>query len=208
MPVGIKDVFDTIDMPTEMGTPVHAGRWPDADAAHVYALRSGGGIVVGKTVTSQFAIVGNGPTRNPPRSVAFARRDVGRFCRRCRRADAATRNRLAGAGLDPATSKLLRHHRLQADVRRAQPRRLSDAWRNHTIISARWCARSTICGISCGTSDKRRAAIPAIPDCLASRRPHRCENFRVLLSCKPPAGLDAADTAKAAFEGFIDKLMG
>ena len=65
MPLGIKDVFDTADMPTEFGSPIHRGRQPDHDAAHVYALRRGGGIILGKTVTSQFAIVGNGPTRNP-----------------------------------------------------------------------------------------------------------------------------------------------
>ena len=65
MPVGIKDVFDTADMPTEMGSVIHRGRRPDADAAHVHGLRAGGAIVLGKTVTSQFAIVGNGPTRNP-----------------------------------------------------------------------------------------------------------------------------------------------
>jgi len=65
MPIGIKDVFDTADMPTEFGSPIHQGRRPDHDAAHVYALRRGGAIILGKTVTSQFAIVGNGPTRNP-----------------------------------------------------------------------------------------------------------------------------------------------
>lgn len=65
MPIGIKDVFDTSDMPTEMGTPFHKGRQPTHDAAHVYALRKGGVVLLGKTVTSQFAIVGNGPTRNP-----------------------------------------------------------------------------------------------------------------------------------------------
>ena len=65
MPVGIKDVFDTKDMPTEMGSPLFAGRGPADDAAHVAALRQGGAIIVGKTVTSQFAVAGSGPTRNP-----------------------------------------------------------------------------------------------------------------------------------------------
>jgi Asp-tRNA(Asn)/Glu-tRNA(Gln) amidotransferase A subunit family amidase len=65
MPVGIKDVFDTKDMPTEMGSPIFAGRKPTEDAAHVAALRQGGAVIVGKTVTSQFAVAGSGPTRNP-----------------------------------------------------------------------------------------------------------------------------------------------
>jgi len=65
MPVGIKDVFDTSDMPTEMGSRLFAGRRPTDDAAHVAALRQSGAIILGKTVTSQFAVAGNGPTRNP-----------------------------------------------------------------------------------------------------------------------------------------------
>jgi Asp-tRNA(Asn)/Glu-tRNA(Gln) amidotransferase A subunit family amidase len=65
MPVGIKDVFDTSDMPTEMGSRVFAGRKPTDDAAHVAALKTGGAIILGKTVTSEFAVAGNGPTRNP-----------------------------------------------------------------------------------------------------------------------------------------------
>ncbi len=65
MPVGIKDVFDTRDMPTEMGSRLFAGRRPADDAAHVAALRQGGAVILGKTVTSQFAVAGSGPTRNP-----------------------------------------------------------------------------------------------------------------------------------------------
>jgi Asp-tRNA(Asn)/Glu-tRNA(Gln) amidotransferase A subunit family amidase len=65
MPLGIKDVFDTRDLPTEMGSPFHLGRRAEHDAAHVYAARAAGAFVLGKTVTSMFAIVGAGPTRNP-----------------------------------------------------------------------------------------------------------------------------------------------
>jgi Asp-tRNA(Asn)/Glu-tRNA(Gln) amidotransferase A subunit family amidase len=65
MPFGVKDMYDTADMPTEMGTPIHKGRQPEFDAAHVDALRRGGAVMLGKTVTSQFAIAGAGPTRNP-----------------------------------------------------------------------------------------------------------------------------------------------
>jgi Asp-tRNA(Asn)/Glu-tRNA(Gln) amidotransferase A subunit family amidase len=65
MPFGVKDMFDTADMDTEMGTPFHRGRRPMFDAAHVDALKRGGAVLVGKTVTSQFAVAGPGPTRNP-----------------------------------------------------------------------------------------------------------------------------------------------
>ncbi len=51
LPVGVKDIIDTADMPTEDGTVLHAGRRPDFDATVVERLRSAGAIILGKTVT-------------------------------------------------------------------------------------------------------------------------------------------------------------
>lgn len=65
MPVGVKDIMDTADLPTQMGNPIYAGHQPQWDAACVYALRSGGAIVVGKTVTTAFACGATNETRNP-----------------------------------------------------------------------------------------------------------------------------------------------
>ncbi len=65
LPVGIKDIIDTADMPTTFGTRVHAGRRPVADATLVTRLRAAGAIPVGKTVTSEYALFVPGPTRNP-----------------------------------------------------------------------------------------------------------------------------------------------
>lgn len=65
IPVGIKDIIDTADMPTEDGTVLHAGRMPDADAAVVQRLRAAGGLVMGKTVTTELATYAPGKTRNP-----------------------------------------------------------------------------------------------------------------------------------------------
>jgi Asp-tRNA(Asn)/Glu-tRNA(Gln) amidotransferase A subunit family amidase len=65
IPVGIKDIVDTADMPTEDGTVLHAGRRPLADAAVVAMLRSAGAIVFGKTVTTELATYSPGKTRNP-----------------------------------------------------------------------------------------------------------------------------------------------
>jgi len=65
LPVGVKDIFDTADMPTECGTPVHRGRRPGADAACVAALRRAGALVLGKTVTTELAFFHPGKTRNP-----------------------------------------------------------------------------------------------------------------------------------------------
>jgi Asp-tRNA(Asn)/Glu-tRNA(Gln) amidotransferase A subunit family amidase len=65
LPVGVKDIIDTSDSPTEYGTKVHKGRRPAADATIVARLRAAGAIVVGKTVTSEYALYVAGPTRNP-----------------------------------------------------------------------------------------------------------------------------------------------
>ena len=52
LPVGVKDIFDTADYPTEDGTVLHAGRTPEDDAAAVSRLRVAGAVVMGKTVTT------------------------------------------------------------------------------------------------------------------------------------------------------------
>jgi len=65
VPVGIKDIFDTADMPTEDGTVLHAGRTPDRDATPVAMLRAAGALIMGKTVTTELATYAPGKTRNP-----------------------------------------------------------------------------------------------------------------------------------------------
>ena len=65
IPVGIKDIIDTADMPTENGTPLHRGRTPRVDAAVVARLRAAGAVILGKTVTTECAYFHPGKTRNP-----------------------------------------------------------------------------------------------------------------------------------------------
>ena len=65
IPVGVKDIFDTEDMPTENGTVLHAGRRPDYDATAVSLLRQAGAVILGKTVTTELAVYAPGKTRNP-----------------------------------------------------------------------------------------------------------------------------------------------
>ena len=65
IPVGLKDIIDTADMPTENGTVLHAGRSPANDAALVSTLRQAGAILMGKTVTTELATYAPGKTRNP-----------------------------------------------------------------------------------------------------------------------------------------------
>ncbi len=63
--VGVKDIIATRDLPTTMGSAVYAGHRPDADASCVARLRAAGGYVFGKTVTTPFAFMDPGKTRNP-----------------------------------------------------------------------------------------------------------------------------------------------
>ena len=65
MPVGVKDIFDTSDMPTEYGSAIYAGRTPSRDASVVTMLRAAGAVIIGKTVTTEFAYFSPGKTRNP-----------------------------------------------------------------------------------------------------------------------------------------------
>ncbi len=65
VPIAVKDLIDTADMPTTYGSPIYAGHRPALDAAVVASLREAGGVVMGKTVTTEFATFKPGVTRNP-----------------------------------------------------------------------------------------------------------------------------------------------
>lgn len=65
IPVGVKDIIDTADLPTEYGSPIYAGHRPAEDAEVVSRLRAAGAVIVGKTVTTEFALFQAGPTTNP-----------------------------------------------------------------------------------------------------------------------------------------------
>lgn len=65
LPIGVKDIFNTVDMPTQMGSPIWAGFTPGNDARVVHYLRTADAVIVGKTVTAEFAVHAPGPTVNP-----------------------------------------------------------------------------------------------------------------------------------------------
>ena len=65
VPVGLKDIIDTADFPTERGTAIFAGRQPEKDAGLVDRLREAGAVILGKTVTTEFAFMHPAQTRNP-----------------------------------------------------------------------------------------------------------------------------------------------
>ncbi|GAA3544095.1 amidase [Amycolatopsis ultiminotia] len=65
MPIGIKDLLETADLPTQMGCAAHEGNFPRRDNAAVRALREAGAVIVGKTVTAELGGSEPGPTTNP-----------------------------------------------------------------------------------------------------------------------------------------------
>ena len=65
IPVGVKDIFDTQDLPTENGTVLNAGRQPMEDCKVVSLLEEAGAVIMGKTVTTELAVYGPGKTHNP-----------------------------------------------------------------------------------------------------------------------------------------------
>jgi Asp-tRNA(Asn)/Glu-tRNA(Gln) amidotransferase A subunit family amidase len=65
VPIGVKDIIDTADLPTEMGSPIYRGHRPAADAACVGLTRAAGAVILGKTVTCEFAGMTPGATANP-----------------------------------------------------------------------------------------------------------------------------------------------
>jgi Asp-tRNA(Asn)/Glu-tRNA(Gln) amidotransferase A subunit family amidase len=67
IPIGIKDIFNTADMPTQMGSPIWDGFTPGNDARVVYYLRMADAVLLGKTVTAEFAVHAPGKTNNPHR---------------------------------------------------------------------------------------------------------------------------------------------
>ena len=65
LPVGVKDIFDTAELPTAYGSAIYAGHRPKTDAAMVMLIQRAGGLVLGKTVTTEFASLEPAATRNP-----------------------------------------------------------------------------------------------------------------------------------------------
>src|SRR5262245_61852635 len=62
VPIGVKDIINTADLPTEMGSPIYKGHRPFMDASCVAIVRAAGAVILGKTVTAEFAGMFPGPT--------------------------------------------------------------------------------------------------------------------------------------------------
>ena len=124
MPVGIKDLIETYDMPTEFGSELFRGYQPITDAATVRALRQGGAVLVGKTVTVCFGGGDPARTRNPFDTRRTPGGSSSGTAAAVALAHAASRARHPRAGLDHPSAKFLRRLCTQAHLRRNQPPRL------------------------------------------------------------------------------------
>jgi amidase len=108
--VGVKDVIDTVDMPTTYGSDAYSGHQPAYDATVVAELRHAGGLLLGKTVSTEFALMAAGKTKNPFNA---AHTPGGR---RGWSQDGAGGPRHPDRRLDHSPGRLLRRGGLQADL--------------------------------------------------------------------------------------------
>ena len=143
LPIGVKDLFDTVDLPTRYGSPIYERHHPGLDAAAVALCRGAGAVVVGKTVTTEFATYTAGPTRNP-RNEAHTPGGSSSGSAAAVADDGAFRAGLADRRLHHPSGLVLRHRRLQAlSARFRAP--ASRAWRNRWTP---WAASPVRCRTS------------------------------------------------------------
>jgi Asp-tRNA(Asn)/Glu-tRNA(Gln) amidotransferase A subunit family amidase len=127
IPIGLKDIIDTKTMPTECGTKLMAGRQPETDAAIVERLLDAGAVIIGKTVTTEFAFMYPSKTHNPHNFAHSPWRIIRRFgsrsgCRPC-----ADYHRLANQWIGDPASLVLWHLWLQTDDGHYLTTRAADA---------------------------------------------------------------------------------
>ncbi len=127
IPVGVKDIIDTYDMPTGHNSAIFAGKVPFGDAACVALCRTANAVILGKTVTTEFANRHPGPTTNPHNAAPHAGRLLVGLRRGRRGRPCAARLRHADRRLGDPAGSLLRRDRLQADLRRLLAGRHQDA---------------------------------------------------------------------------------
>ncbi len=166
-------------MPTEFGSPLWAGRTPRRDAAAVARLRAAGAVIMGKTVTTEYAYFHPGKTRNPHDPGAHARRLVERLGGGGRGQHGAGRDRLADQRLGHPSGGVLRRGRLQADARPDPAHRRADA-----VAHARSCRRVRAHGRGRGAArrDARRLSTRTIP----TRGRSRARRFAAVAASEPP----------------------
>ena len=127
MPIGIKDIIETADFPTKNGSPIYFGWRSERDGASVAALREAGAVILGKTVTTEFAATEPRGTRNPHSKNSydsFHSMRTGKNLARLRELYknlAISQRELDQAASDQQTAKAICRPRCQQEARLPQP---------------------------------------------------------------------------------------
>jgi Asp-tRNA(Asn)/Glu-tRNA(Gln) amidotransferase A subunit family amidase len=122
LPIGIKDLLETKDMPTQMGCAAYRGNFPKRDNAAVWALREAGAVILGKTVTAEIGGSHPGPTTNPFDPARTPGGSSSGSAAAVCGPDGARRDRHAGRRLDHPSGRVLRQRGAQAHAGRHQSR--------------------------------------------------------------------------------------
>lgn len=204
MPIGIKDLLETRDLPTQMGCAAYDGNFPRRDNAAVWALRQAGAVIVGKTVTSELGGTHPGPTTNPfdPARTPGGSSSGSAAAVGAGMVPAAIGTQVVGSIIRPASycgNWALKPS--QGAINRGE--RQATSMSTHGVHAAcpkdMWLVAIAIARRAGGDPGKAPLAGPdAVP------APHR--PFAVgVMETEGWAGLDAS--SRAAFEGFLGRLV-
>ena len=157
VPIAVKDLIDTGDMPTGYGSPIYRGHRPAADAACVALARAAGAVVLGKTVTTEFATFTPGKTANPRNPAHTPGGSSSGSAAAVADGMAPLAFGTQTAGLDHSPGRVLRRRRLQAELRPDQPGRESSRSPTASTRSASSPAPSTDAAFFAGVLGERPA---------------------------------------------------
>src|SRR5579862_5781497 len=204
MPVGVKDIIETIDMPTEMGSALYKGWRSGRDAASVAALREAGAVLLGKTVTTEFATAPPGPTRNPwdPRRTPGGSSSGSAAAAATGMIAAGLGTQVLGSilrpasfcgcvGFKPSLGAINRggsHDGLSQSVHGALAASIEDAW-----VMAREIA-------------SRAGGDPGYPGLIGPVEPQPAQKPRRIAVLETPGWAKAQPAARDALEGVVDRL--
>ena len=203
MPLGIKDLLETRDMPTEMGCVGYRGNFPKRDNAAVWALREAGAVVLGKTVTTELGGAHPGPTTNPfdPRRTPGGSSSGSAAAVAARMVPAAIGTQVGGSIIRPAAycgNVALKPS--QGAINRGERQATSQS--THGVhagcIEDMWLVAMAIAARVGGDPGRTPLSGPAAPP--AALRPERL----VVMETEGWAELDAA--SKAAFGALLERL--
>ena len=205
-PVAVKDIIATADMPTQMNSPIYKGWRPKADAACVAALRQAGAVIVGKTVTTEFAIGRSGPTRNPFDTTRTPGGSSSGSAAAVACGMVPVGPRHADAGIGASAGGLLRRRRLQADARSAahgrDPSAVDDLGpsRRHRG-KRRGCVARRVADFARRTEPGRR---------ISQRRWRRFARFAPTEKtdpvCSRAGGRRPTTETRVGFDAFVDRV--